>query len=280
MPDNVAKVVIDASADGILRAAAQVKKSMGEAAEAAAKPGERLAFGLLKSLTTATALLAVGRGVADAFNQAAMNAAKINEKAGGNRLSAELAGQRLGITGQRLSNVLGQTGPRSQDERVGFLNALANAKGPGGRPIDTDTAEEAISVFQGGVIDQGRIIDMIGKRGRRGLGSLANESAMSIATLSDAARQELFTRTDEARAEQRIASTSGERGRQARRFDALMAADDAENPSLLADTIAKVPILGELADGAATAVLRAIHAASERTAANTRPRLNTSANGP
>lgn len=261
------------AADGVLRAADTIRAKFTQVGTEGGKAGEKMLVGLGKSLLTAAALIKVLNGVAEAYNQAATNAAKISRESGGRQLSAELAGQRLGLNAGQTSSLLSTQGPRSLDDRSGFLSALASATGPGGRKLDAGTALEASRIYNEGTVDQGEIIDTLSKRGRRGLSGLANTSAVRRASLGDVARDELFNRTDEVSGDQREADTIGSLGALERRRLATEKARRAENPAAFG-------FVDAVSNAGGGKIVEAGQRALDQIAENTRPRLNTSANGP
>ncbi len=298
MPDNTAKIIIDASADGVLRAAEQVKKKFSELGEEGGKAGGQIFEHLGKSFLRAAALTAVIKGVAEALNTAASNAAKLNKEVGGRELGAEISGQRLGLKSFQTKSILAASGPKSESERAGFLDQLANAKGPGGRPLDSATALEASRIFGEGTTDSGEIIEALTKRGRAGLAPLAKASRSRLAGLSDEARAERDTRIAEVSSQQRASDTSGAAGVDERKRIAKEEALRAENPGAFAvgDAIgdatehlggkAVIEAGRRAADGegfGSTLLGLAAHPVTKLLqiiASNGRTRLNTSANGP
>ena len=273
MAENTTKIILNASADGVLRAAEQVKKKFTEVGEAGGKAGEKMLVNLGKSLLTAGALMKVVKGVAEAFNEAAANAAKISKETGGRTLSAETAGQKLGMSSGQVSAMMSQTGTRTQDERAGFMSALAGAKGPGGKPLDSAAAIEAFGIFNSGGQEQSELLDSLQKNGKRGLAAAGNAGRLRIASYGDRARSELFARQELSAEEMRIADTAGASGENERVRTARMASLEAENPGAFMFRNAVKAAGGEGIVNAGDRWLSEI-------AGNTRPRLNSSANGP
>jgi hypothetical protein len=270
--DNTAKIIIEASADGVLRAAEQMRKGFKTVGEEGGKAGEKLGISMLKAVVSGGALLGIVRGVADAYNQAAANAAKLSKETGGRQVSGEIAGQRLGMSSAQSSGILRSSGPRTAEERSSFLSALADAKGPGGRPIDASTAQRAVGVYNSGTVDQGEILKVLAKSGGRGLDGLESTATERFNNLSDRAKDELAQRTADNDAAQRQADKTADRGffnRVAERNRAEQSAGSGVAEAAgVTSTDATIKTLREIADH------------QRQTAENTRPRLNTSANGP
>ncbi len=297
MPDNTAKLIIDATADGVLRAGDQVVKKFKEMGEEGGKAGGQIFEHLGKSFLRAAALTQVIKGVSEALNTAASNAAKLSKEVGGRELSAEISGQRLGLKSFQTKSILNATGPKSETERAGFLDQLANAKGPGGRPFDSATALEASRIFGEGNVDSSEILESLQKRGRSGLAVLAKESRRRLAGFSDEARDERNTRIAEVGSAQRASDTVGAAGSSERRRIAEEDARRAEHGGAYAvvDAIgdatehlggkALIEAGQRNAEGRSRlSTLLGGSAVTEKLlqtiAENSRPRLNASANGP
>ncbi len=88
MPDNIANIILNMTIDGALRSVDQVKKKLKEVGEEGGKAGEHMLVHFGKSLLTAHALIGVVKGIAEAFNTAAANAAKLSKETGGDKLRA------------------------------------------------------------------------------------------------------------------------------------------------------------------------------------------------
>ncbi len=289
MPDNSANVVLTATADGVLRAADAVKRKFQELGQEGGKAGGKMFEHLGNSFLKAAALTQAVKGVAEALNTAASNAAKLSKEVGGRALSAEISGQRLGLKSNQTASILAATGPRSAEERTGFLSSLANAKGPGGRPLDAGTALEASRIFGQNSMEGSEIIEALGKRGRGGLAGLAAESNRRLGGFGSLANSELDARSGDSAAALRAADTASSAGFSERERQAKLEALRAENPGAFA--------VGD-AIGTATEHLggKAVIEAGRRAglsagdftvvgllskiAGSVAPRLNASANGP
>ncbi len=288
MAENGANIVLTATADGVLRAADAVKKKFQEVGEQGGKAGQKMFEHLGASFLRAAALTQAIRGIAEAFNTAAGNAAKLSKEVGGRQLNAELAGSRIGLKSNQVSALMNATGTKSQEERSSFISSLSEMKGPGGRQIDSATAIEAFSLFNNGGATQGQISEAIGKGGRGALKRLGVTANASIAGLSQAAAAERQARIEESATEIGIADTNGEAGLAVRAREDRLRLLRAQDPGRFA--------IGD-AVGAATEHLggRAVIEAGQREglgsfvdmvgvmrqiAGNTSQRLNASANGP
>ncbi len=229
MADNVATIIINAAADGVLRVAEQVRKKFKDVGEEGGKAGEKLLVNLGKSLLTAGMLIKAAKGIAEAFNEAAANAAKISRETGGKTLASETAGLRLGMSAAQTSAMMGQAGSRTSDEKLQFLNSMVGAKGPGGRAIDSNSAIEMFNQFNSGGQEGDELLGAFSKRGKGGLNATGNAGRLRLGSYSDKARSEMFLRGDTNADAQRISDTAGPVGEMERLRTSKMEVLEAEH---------------------------------------------------
>ncbi len=273
MAENTAKIIIDASVDGVLRAAEQVKKKFTEVGEQGGHAGEKMLVGLGKSLLTAGMLIKVAKGIAEAFNEAASSAAKLSRETGGKTLGAETAGSRLGLSSAQTASVMNAAGPRSADERLQFLQSLATAKGPGGRHVDAAGALQAAGIFNTGGQESDELLETLTTKGSRGLSANAAAGRQRLAGFGDTARSEQFIRSEESAAALRVSDTAGEAGIAERRRL-------ANNEARKAEHVGGYMFSDAVSNAGGAPFVEAGDRWLQQISENTRPRLNTSANGP